>query len=168
MAEILQEILGNVLKKLPIPRPMKWGAQKETFVRPLQGLVVLYNDAVLPIELLGLKAGRSTLGHRVLAKENPLRLKEALHYEKALQENYVIASFEERKNRIKEALGQYQSEKGLQYLGGEELMEESVALTEYPVVLEGMFPEEFLQVPSECLILTMQKNQKYFLSLIHI
>ena len=162
LAEILQEILGNVLKKLPIPRPMKWGAQKETFVRPLQGLVVLYNDAVLPIELLGLKAGRSTLGHRVLAKENPLRLKEALHYEKALQENYVIASFEERKNRIKEALGQYQSEKGLQYLGGEELMEESVALTEYPVVLEGMFPEEFLQVPSECLILTMQKNQKYF------
>lgn len=162
LAEILQEILLNVLKKLPIPRPMKWGNQKETFVRPIHGLMVLYNDIVLPIELLGLKAGRSTLGHRILAKENPLVLKEAQHYEKVLQENYVIASFKERKNRIKEDLNQYCSNKGLQYLGGEELIEENVALTEYPVVLEGMFPKEFLQVPSECLILTMQKNQKYF------
>ena len=162
LAELLGDILNQAIKKLPIPKVMRWGSSTHTFVRPVHKLLVLHGNQTLPVSVLGLQSGNSTLGHRFLSS-GEIVIHNANEYEKTLlEQGKVVASFDERKNNIQAALNQLANQFSATVAADNSLLEEVTALVEYPVVLQGEFEQHFLGVPQECLILTMQQNQKYF------
>lgn len=162
LAELLGEILQTAVKKLPIPKVMRWGSSTHTFVRPVHKLLVLHGNQTLPVSVLGLDSGNTTLGHRFLSS-GEIIINHADEYEKTLlEQGSVIASFNQRKQNIQAALNQLASQNQATVAADDSLLEEVTALVEYPIVLQGEFEQHFLGVPQECLILTMQQNQKYF------
>lgn len=165
----MDTLLADALAALPIPKLMQYqladGVTNVSFVRPAHRLIVLHGSTVVPATVLGLRADRLTEGHRFLC-DHVLSVSEPHTYERVLEEQgNVVASFELRRDRIEHALRTRASELGA-LLGDEDqfcsLLEEVAALVEWPVVYVGAFEDEFLQVPQECLILTMRTNQKYF------
>ena len=167
LAEGLQKALDEALAKLPIPKVMQYqladGWSSVHFVRPAHGLVALYGDDVVPVGTLGLNAGRSTHGHRFEASIDPIELKDADHYARQLEnQGAVIASFAARRNEIVRQLNAAAAKQGLKPIDDDALLDEVTALVERPNVLVCQFETEFLDVPQECLILTMKANQKYF------
>lgn len=164
LAEGLQTTLEESITKLPIPKVMSYQKPDGTtvqFVRPVHGLITLLNETIIPLKLLGLESSNTTLGHRFLSKETSISIPTATRYANILQETgRVIASYTERKEKIRSAL--LAKANGDQILMPESLLDEVTALVEWPVVYECNFDPEFLSVPQECLILTMQTNQKYF------
>ncbi|MCJ0761722.1 glycine--tRNA ligase subunit beta [Variovorax terrae] len=169
LAEGLQKALAEAIAKLPIPKVMTYqladGWTDVKFVRPAHGLVALHGSSVVPIEALGLKAGNATHGHRFEAAVDPVVLKEADSYAATLAaEGAVIAGFDERKAEIARQLQAAAARVGggVQPIEDEALLDEVTALVERPNVLVCEFEKEFLEVPQECLILTMKANQKYF------
>ncbi|MCQ9326673.1 glycine--tRNA ligase subunit beta [Neisseria dentiae] len=162
LGELLEDILNQAVKKLPIPKVMRWGSSTHTFVRPVHGLVALHGSEVVPVNVLGLQSRNFTLGHRFLS-DGQIVLANADSYAGQLKnEGKVIASFAERKAAIQTALNQQAGRLNATVAADEALLDEVTALVEWPVVLEAGFEEHFLDVPQECLILTMQQNQKYF------
>jgi glycyl-tRNA synthetase beta chain len=164
LSDGLQPVLEEAVAKLPIPKVMSYqrpDGETVQFVRPVHSLLALHGDAVLPLSLLGLSSGRSTLGHRFLSNGQPFDILQAGDYAAVLKEQgKVVASPEERKETIR---SQLLARAGAdQVLLPESLLDEVAALVEWPVVYECQFEEVFLSVPQECLILTMQTNQKYF------
>lgn len=159
-----QAALAESASKLPIPKLMSYqrpDGSTVQFVRPAHSLIALHGINVLPLTLLGLTAGRETLGHRFMTNREPITIKHAENYAASLiLDASVIASVEERKATIRAQL--LEKAGADQVLMPESLLDEVTALVEWPVVYECHFEEEFLAVPQECLILTMQTNQKYF------
>jgi glycyl-tRNA synthetase beta chain len=174
LAEGLQKALAEAIAKLPIPKVMSYqlesgcelpGWSSVSFVRPAHGLVALHGSTVVPIEALGLKAGRDTHGHRFEAAVDPVVLRDANSYALQLQEEgAVIASFEARRAEIARQLAAAAVKVGggVVPIHDDALLDEVTALVERPNVLVCSFEREFLEVPQECLILTMKANQKYF------
>ena len=167
LAEGLQKALDEALAKLPIPKVMTYqlqdGWRTVNFVRPTHGLVALFGDAVVPVTVLGLTSGNATQGHRFEAKINPVVLRHAESYARQLaEEGAVIASFSERRAEIVRQLAAAAAKAGGKPIEDDALLDEVTALVERPNVLVCKFEQEFLQVPQECLILTMKANQKYF------
>jgi len=177
LSEGLQKALDETLSKLPIPKVMNYqleqglgadfqpGWTSVNFVRPAHGLVALHGDQVVSVGALGLVSGRNTQGHRFEAKVNPLVLQNADTYaDQLMQEGAVIASFEARRDEISRQLKLAAIKAGtnLHPIDDGALLDEVTALVERPNVLTGRFEEAFLEVPQECLILTMKANQKYF------
>jgi len=162
LSELLEDIINQAVKKLPIPKVMRWGSSTHTFVRPVHGLVILHGANVVPANVLGLQSGNSTLGHRFLS-DGLITIENADSYAEQMREQgKVIASFAERKAAIQTALNQHAGRLNATVAADEALLDEVSALVEWPVVLEAGFEAHFLEVPQECLILTMQQNQKYF------
>ncbi|HFC6393758.1 glycine--tRNA ligase subunit beta [Neisseria bacilliformis] len=162
LSELLEDIINQAVKKLPIPKVMRWGSSTHTFVRPVHGLVILHGANVVPASVLGLQSGNSTLGHRFLS-DGPITIQNADSYAEQMREQgKVIASFATRKAAIQTALNQHAGRLNATVAADEALLDEVAALVEWPVVLEAGFEAHFLEVPQECLILTMQQNQKYF------
>ncbi|ASK26975.1 glycine--tRNA ligase subunit beta [Neisseria chenwenguii] len=162
LSELLEDIINQAVKKLPIPKVMRWGSSTHTFVRPVHGLIALHGSEVVPINVLGLQSRNQTLGHRFLS-DGLITIQNADSYAEQLKtEGKVIASFDERKAVIQAALNQAAGRLNATAAADEALLDEVAALVEWPVVLEAGFEEHFLAVPQECLILTMQQNQKYF------
>jgi glycyl-tRNA synthetase beta chain len=174
LAEGLQKALLEAIAKLPIPKVMSYqletdcelpGWSSVSFVRPAHGLVALHGADVVPVQALGLKAGNGTHGHRFEAALDPVVLKDADSYAATLRtDGAVIASFAERKAEIARQLAAA-AEKiggGVKPIDDDALLDEVTALVERPNVLVCAFEKEFLDVPQECLILTMKANQKYF------
>ena len=162
LSELLEDIINQAVKKLPIPKVMRWGSSTHTFVRPVHGLVILHGANVVPASILGLQSGNSTLGHRFLS-DGLITIENADSYAEQMREQgKVIASFAERKNAVQTALNQHAGRLNATVAADEALLDEVAALVEWPVVLEAGFEAHFLEVPQECLILTMQQNQKYF------
>ena len=176
LAEALQKALEESIAKLPIPKVMTYqldaasgcaqpGWTSVSFVRPAHGLVALHGSSVVPVQALGLRAGQSTQGHRFEALESPVRIAHADDYAQALEtRGAVLASFGRRRAEIErqlkaaaEAVGG-----GVRAIEDNALLDEVTALVERPNVLICAFEKEFLDVPQECLILTMKANQKYF------
>jgi glycyl-tRNA synthetase beta chain len=159
----LQVALEDTIAKLPIPKVMSYqrpDGSTVQFVRPVHKLTALHGSEVVPIAILGLAAGRTTLGHRFLS-QGDLSVKDAESYAALLEsQGKVIASITARKEKIRAALLDKAGNE--QALMPENLLDEVSALVEWPVVYECNFEQEFLSVPQECLILTMQTNQKYF------
>jgi glycyl-tRNA synthetase beta chain len=177
LAEGLQKALDEALAKLPIPKVMTYqleqgegegfkpGWTSVNFVRPAHGLVALHGDTVVPVATLGLKSGRDTQGHRFEAAVSPVVIKSADSYADQLAtEGAVIASFAERRAEIVRQLAAAAAKAGpnLKPIEDDALLDEVTGLVERPNVLTGRFEEAFLEVPQECLILTMKANQKYF------
>ena len=169
LADGLQKALLEAIAKLPIPKMMGYqladGWTTVKFVRPAHGLVALYGAQVVPIQALGLYAGRETHGHRFEAMVDPIVLADADSYAAQLrQQGAVIASFAERRDEIARQLSvaAQAAGEGLHPIDDAALLDEVTALVERPNVLVCQFEREFLEVPQECLILTMKANQKYF------
>lgn len=165
LAPGLQKALDYAVKHLPIPKVMTYqladGVTTVSFVRPVRHLSALFGESVVPVVLFGLEAGRVTRGHRFHAPD-PVEIPDADSYEKVMKAAFVEPRYDVRRARIEEALRARAAELKGEPIMPEDLLEEVCALTEWPVVYESQFEEEFLQVPQECLILTMQLNQKYF------
>ena len=162
LAQLLGDILNTAIKKLPIPKVMRWGSSMHTFVRPVHGLIALHGADILPVNVLGLDSNRTTLGHRFLSS-GEISFAQANDYATQLAEQgKVIANFDERKQAIKNELDKQATLLNATVAADDSLLDEVTALVEYPVVLQAGFEEHFLAVPQECLILTMQQNQKYF------
>jgi glycyl-tRNA synthetase beta chain len=161
----LQEALDDTLAQLPIPKVMSYSARggyynDAKFVRPAHRLVALFGTEVVGVTALGLQADRLTGGHRALSRAD-VRIATAEAYEETLRaEGKVIASFAERRGAIVDALAKAAA--GSTIIMPDALLDEVTGMVEWPVVLEGRFDAAFLAVPQECLILTMQQNQKYF------
>ena len=169
LAEGLQKALLEAIVKLPIPKVMTYqladGWSDVKFVRPAHGLVALHGSNVVAIEALGLKAGNTTHGHRFEALVDPVVLKDADSYAATLQQDgAVIASFADRRAEIVRQLAAAAAKVGggVRAIDDDALLDEVTALVERPNVLVCEFEKEFLDVPQECLILTMKANQKYF------
>jgi len=161
-AELLPGIVGAALDQLPIPKRMRWGARRAEFVRPVHWVVMLFGHEVVDADVLGIKAGRDSRGHRFHHNQS-VAIANPADYQLTLENNaYVVADFNERRGRIRaqvEALGKQ--------LGGravidEDLLDEVTGLVEWPVALAGGFEERFLAVPQEALISSMKEHQKYF------
>ncbi|HEU5436022.1 MAG TPA: glycine--tRNA ligase subunit beta [Telluria sp.] len=164
LASGLQAAFDEALARLPIPKLMSYqrpdGATVQ-FVRPAQSLIALHGEEIVPLSALGLSAGRTTLGHRFLSDGQPISISHPVNYAGMLEnEGKVIASTAARKDAIRAALLAAAGDDLV--LMPEALLDEVAALVEWPVVYECRFEDEFLAVPQECLILTMQTNQKYF------
>jgi glycyl-tRNA synthetase beta chain len=170
----LQVALDNSISHLPIPKLMTYQLQEGcampgwdsvSFVRPVHHLVALFGEQVLAVKALGLKAGRKTLGHRFEARTASIDINHADHYEQTLlEQGAVIASFDQRKALIQQQLLQVAQAagEGLKPIQDEALLMEVTGLVEKPNVLLCQFDKAFLEVPAECLVLTMKANQKYF------
>jgi glycyl-tRNA synthetase beta chain len=169
LATGLKDALDAAIAGLPIPKVMSYqladGVTTVKFVRPAHGLVALFGTDVVDIAALGLSAGRETLGHRFMS-EGPITLRDADSYVAELaQAGRVIASFDTRRADIAAQLDAHASRLGATLGDDPEvaaLLDEVTALVEHPTVYVGEFEPRFLQVPQECLILTMRLNQKYF------
>lgn len=165
LAAGLQTALDAAVKELPIPKVMTYqladGETTVAFVRPVKHLVALLGEDVVPVKLFGLDAGRVTMGHRFMTSD-PVEIASADAYADTMKAAFVMADFEERRELLRKLLTEAGDKAGGSVIMPEDLLEEVTALTEWPVVYESSFEEEFLQVPEECLILTMQLNQRYF------
>ncbi|MFW7343100.1 glycine--tRNA ligase subunit beta [Pollutimonas sp. H1-120] len=169
LAAGLQEALDHAIAGLPIPKVMRYqladGVTSVKFVRPAHRLIALWGDDIIDVQALGLDAGRSTLGHRFMAPQ-AISIAAPGSYESQLHdEGRIIASFSKRRSLIEQQLQKQAQALGATIGAGPEvdaLLEEVTALVEHPTVYVGEFEEQFLQVPPECLILTMRLNQKYF------
>ena len=159
---VLSEIVNESVKKLPVAKLMRWGDGEAQFVRPVHGLVMLHGARVVPGTVLGVSASSTTRGHRFMGARS-IALANADEYEARLADDgKVIADFGKRR-----ALIEAQLLAGASRLGGalgayQDLLGEVTALVEHPSVYAGTFAADFLEVPQECLTLTMRQNQKYF------
>ena len=178
LAAGLQKALDEAIAKLPIPKVMSYQLETDcgipnflpgwtsvNFVRPAHGLVALHGAEVVPVKALGLKAGNSTHGHRFEAAVDPVPLADADAYATTLaRDGAVLASFAERKAEIARQLAAAAAKVGggCKPIEDDALLDEVTALVERPNVLICEFEQQFLDVPQECLILTMKANQKYF------
>ena len=170
----LQKALEEAIAKLPIPKVMSYQLETDcalpgwtsvNFVRPAHSLVALHGSTVVPVKVLGLTAGRSTQGHRFEARVSPVVLEDADSYAATLaKDGAVIASFAERRAEIARQLAAAAARvgDGAHPIEDDALLDEVTALVERPNVLVCAFEQAFLDVPQECLILTMKANQKYF------
>ncbi|KGE09958.1 glycyl-tRNA synthetase subunit beta [Burkholderia gladioli] len=163
LADGLQAALKETLDKLPIPKVMTYqrpDGSDVQFVRPVHRLTVLHDTDVVPVSAFGIDAGDTTLGHRFLSS-GAVAIGSAAGYAETLRDRgRVIAHFVDRKEQIRTALAEQAG--GDTVVMPEALLDEVASLVEWPVVYACRFEDEFLQVPQECLILTMQTNQKYF------
>ncbi len=162
--EILPAIVTHALGALPIAKRMRWGAHQTEFVRPVHSVILLYGKEVIPAEIVGLSADRKTRGHR-FHSQGWFNIASPASYVKSLAKKYVIADFEERKEKIRQqikAIVKAMLGSQAQAVIQEELLDEVTGLVEWPIALCGSFDANFLSVPQEALISAMQDHQRYF------
>jgi glycyl-tRNA synthetase beta chain len=183
--ELLKQHLATIveaaLKKLPVPKIMRWGSGEAQFVRPVHSVILLHGHKVVPGVVLGLKSGNKTRGHRFLSN-GTIVITQAKDYEKILeQQGKVYASFNVRRELISKALNSIAKKLSAVWVGHNSLSPEELvglaeservalssllddvtALVEHPLVYQGEFDPAFLEVPRECLVISMQQHQKYF------
>lgn len=159
--QLLPELVQQTLDNLPIPKRMRWGNSRAEFVRPVQWLVMLLGDEVVPAQVYGVESGNESRGHRFHAPES-ITLTKPADYAEALKKAYVLADFNERRDTIKREAERVAQEAGVQVVIDDDLLDEVTALNEWPVALLGRFEQRFLDVPAEALISSMQEHQKYF------
>lgn len=159
--DLLEDIINDAIKKLPITKPMRWSNHDYTFVRPVHWALLLFGNKVINIQVLGVKTSNKTYGHRFLAPK-AITIKTTSSYESVLLKNHVIANFYTRLDNIKQQILKLSQNLKLTPIFSEGLLEEVTSLVEWPVALIGEFDHKFLNVPQECLITSMVNNQKYF------
>jgi glycyl-tRNA synthetase beta chain len=161
-AELIPSFVQDSLNRLPIPKRMRWGDLDVEFVRPAHWLVMLFGDDVIAAEILGLKSGRDTYGHR-FHHPNPIYLGEPAAYAPILETTgHVIADYADRREAIRAQVMEAATVNNGTAVIDEELLDEVTGLVEWPLAVVGSFEERFLEVPSECLISAMKGHQKYF------
>ncbi|MCM2678077.1 glycine--tRNA ligase subunit beta [Echinimonas agarilytica] len=162
VASLLPDLVQKAVKQIPIPKAMRWGAYDTEFIRPVHTFTLLYGDTLIDAEVLGKRSGLQVQGHR-FHSEGLISIAHADEYETLLEtQGRVIASFERRRNIIKQQVKAVAAQEGGVADIDADLLDEVTALVEWPVTLVGSFENDFLVVPKEALIYTMKDNQKYF------
>ena len=159
-AALLQEIVAEALKALPIPKPMRWGNHDYAFVRPMHWLVILHGDNVVDAEIFGIKSGRESRGHR-FHHPQPVAIANPDAYLGTLRDVRVLADPVHRRERVSAEVERAGREIGGQPQLSDALLDEIANLTEWPAAVACAFEREFLRVPQEALITTMETNQKF-------
>jgi len=159
-ATLVPEIVAEALKALPIPKPMRWGDHDYSFVRPAHWLVMLHGAEVIDGEILGLKSGRYSHGHR-FHHPQPVHVADADSWLDALRSAKVLADPAERRARVRAEIGKAGKETGGIPRLSDALLDEIANLTEWPVAIACAFDRDFLAVPQEALVTTMETNQKF-------
>jgi glycyl-tRNA synthetase beta chain len=159
-ADVIAQIVPEVIRAFPWPKSMRWGAGSLTWVRPLHSIVALFGGAVVPFNVDGIASGASTVGHRFLS---PARFDVAdfADYKKKLRAAFVIVDPRERKLDISEHLDQYGQQNGLLPIEDDGLFDEVAGLVEWPMILVGNIDTAFMDVPPEALISAIKTHQKY-------
>jgi len=162
LADVLAGKVETALKALPIPKVMRWGSGGAQFVRPVHGLVMLHGSSVVPGKVLGLESSNRTRGHRFMGKSE-IAFASADEYQAKLNDDgKVVANFALRHDQIENLLKEKAKEHKASLGEYQVLLDEVTALVEHPSVYVGAFDKAFLEVPQECLILTMRQHQRYF------
>ena len=161
-AEVLAEVLPDVLAKLPWPKSMRWRpADPVRWVRPLHSILCTFDGEVVPFEFAGVKSGNTTRGHRFLS-QGIIEARRYEDYVKKLRDAHVILDAEERKDIILNQAKQKAFALGLEIIEDQGLLEEVAGLNEWPTVLIGQIEDQFMDVPPEILQTSMRTHQKYF------
>ncbi|RMH14472.1 MAG: glycine--tRNA ligase subunit beta, partial [Gammaproteobacteria bacterium] len=165
--ELIPDILEIALKRLPIPKRMRWGDRETSFIRPVHWVVLLFGEEIIPCNILGIAAGNTTRGHRFHAPQ-PIQLNRASkeEYEEKLKESKVIADFAERKRRINDGIvSEAKRAKGLAMStewGGSVLTEEITSINEWPTAILCQYDKRFLNLPREVLISELRVHQRCY------
>ena len=160
--QLIPDLVLAALEALPIPKRMRWGDLDSQFVRPVHWVVLLFGHEVIDAELLSVRAGRTTYGHR-FHHPKPIEIPAPSEYEVLLEsEGKVVADFDRRATTVRAQVESMAIELKGQAVINDALLEEVTAMVEWPVAVAGQFEERFLAVPQEALISTMAANQKYF------
>ncbi len=157
--EILAELVPAVVGALRFPKMMRWGDGSNQFVRPVHGVVALLDDEIVPLELFGIKSGRSMVGHRVHAPDG-FALDNAAHYVAALAERSVLVDPAARRRAIEDLAEELASAAGARVHPDPNLMAEHVELVEWPGLLAGSFDKRYLELPPEVVVTTLRYHQK--------
>lgn len=161
-SELIAAIVQTSLDKLPIAKRMRWADLDAQFVRPVQWLILLFGNDVIDAEILSVKSGRETRGHRFHHPET-ITIPSPAEYEMLLETHgKVIADFDRRKEAVRGQVNEIALSVSGKAMIDEDLLEEVSSMVEWPVAVMGGFEERFLDIPQEALILTMKTNQKYF------
>ncbi|MDR9433243.1 MAG: glycine--tRNA ligase subunit beta [Spiribacter sp.] len=160
-ADLLPAMLTTALANLPIPKRMRWGERKTDFVRPVHWIVLLLDDTPVPVTLFDVASGRESRGHR-FHHPNSVGITHANDYEAQMRNAYVLVNRQDRRAHILEGVRAEGERLGGHAVMDDALIDEVNALVEWPVVLSGSFDEDFLRVPPEALISSMQGHQRYF------
>jgi glycyl-tRNA synthetase beta chain len=160
MAALLQEIVDEALKGLPIPKPMRWGDHDYSFVRPVHWLVMLHGADIINGQVLGLSSGRQSRGHRFMHPQ-PVHMADADSWLDAMRSAKVLADPAERRQKVRDEVARVAKETGGVPQLDDALLNEIANLTEWPVAIACKFDREFLAVPPEALVTTMETNQKF-------
>lgn len=165
-AEVLAEAIPAIVRAFPWPKSMRWGAASASteslrWVRPLQGIVALLGEDVVPFEIAGIASGSATLGHR-FHHPGAITIGSASDYAEKLRACHVLVDQDERAAIVRDGAAKLAADAGLELIADEGLVAENAGLTEWPVPLLGRFDEAFLAVPPEVIQLTARVNQKYF------
>lgn len=160
-ATLIPDILQQALNDLPIPKRMRWGDLLGEFVRPVHWLVLLFGDDVIPLELLGVKSGRDSYGHR-FHHPQAIQIQSAKRYVSQLEQAQVRVDMAARREAIHGQVVALATKLSGEAVLNEDLLDEVTGLVEWPVALSGSYDKRFLELPSEALISSMEKHQKYF------
>jgi len=161
VAELLTEILPRVIGAIPFRKSMRWGDLDVRFARPMHWIVALFDGVVVPFTFGAVKSGSASRGHRFMAND-VFPVRDFAHYLDECERHFVIPDPEKRKEIIRREVEQAARAAGGSVLPDEELLEQVTFLVEYPSVVCGSFPRDFLQVPREVLITSMREHQRYF------
>jgi len=165
-ADVLAKAVKRIAADFPWPKSMRWGAKSsnenaQRWVRPLHGIVAMFGEAIVPVEIDGIASGATTVGHR-FHHPGPITVGGACDYVEKLRACHVIVDQDEREALIRDGAAKAAADAGLALLPDEGLVVENAGLTEWPVPLLGRFDADYLDVPREVIVLTMRTNQKYF------
>ncbi|MEG3165900.1 glycine--tRNA ligase subunit beta [Sphingomonas sp. PB2P19] len=165
-AAVLADAIPAIIRGFPWPKSMRWGDASATteslrWVRPLQGIVALFGEMIVPCEIAGIESGAGTLGHR-FHHAGPITIGGAHDYVEKLRMAHVLVDQDERADLIRDRAREAAAQAGLELVDDEGLVAENAGLTEWPVPLLGQFDPAFLDVPPEVIQLTARVNQKYF------
>ncbi|WLR49877.1 glycine--tRNA ligase subunit beta [Bacillus tianshenii] len=152
--------LKDVITGLNFPKNMRWGTNQMRYARPIKWLICLFGKEVVPFEITNVKTSNTTYGHRFLGEQ--ITIEDPSQYKMKLQEQFVLADAEERKEAIRKQLHNLADDEGWVIPIDEDLLEEVNNLVEYPTALYGTFDEAFLNLPEEVLITSMKEHQRYF------
>ena len=159
--EVAGEIIASAVAGIPVAKRMRWGRSRNEFLRPVQWLVALLDDAILPLNLFDLEAGRTTRGHR-FHHPMDIELAHAKDYLQQMEAARVMVDFESRRSAIRAQVSAIAEADGAIAVISEDLLDEVTGLVEWPVALKGSFDPDFLRIPAQALISSMKEHQKYF------
>ncbi|SDG01570.1 glycyl-tRNA synthetase beta chain [Selenomonas sp. WCT3] len=160
-AELLQDLLKDLICGLSFPNNMRWADLDFKFIRPLRWIVALLDDEVIPFEVAEVKSGRTSRGHRFLS-QGDFEIADADSYEKACEENFILVDQDKRKALIRQQIEEVAKANGGTAEITEDLLEEVLYLVEYPTALCGKFEDKYLKLPAEAVITPMRDHQRYF------